>query len=290
MNANPSPSRGHDPVALITGTSSGFGLLTALTLARRGYRVIATMRDLERKNELVQQAEQAGIRERLHLLALDVTDEASVASAVRAVTRHYGRVDVLVNNAGFAVGGFVEEVDMEAWRRQMETNFFGLIAVTKAVLPVMRTQRSGLIINVSSVSGLTGFPGYAPYAASKFAVEGFSESLRQEMLSYGVRVVLVEPGSFRTPIWGKGIAGIHSPEGSPYRARLEEVLRYSRRSAETAPDPQEVADLIARITTKRAPKLRYPVGRGSRVLMIGKALLPWKVLEGMISRSLRAMK
>lgn len=290
MNSNPSPSPAYDPVALITGTSSGFGLLTALTLACRGYRVIATMRDLERKNELVQQAEQAGILERLHLLALDVTDEASVASAVHTVTQHYGRVDVLVNNAGFAVGGFVEEVGMEAWRQQMETNFFGLIAVTKAVLPIMRVQRSGLIINVSSVSGLTGFPGYAPYASSKFAVEGFSESLRQEMLSYGVRVVLVEPGSFRTPIWGKGIAGIHSPEGSPYRARLEEVLRYSRRSAETAPDPQEVADLIARITAKRAPKLRYPVGRGSRVLMIGKALLPWKVLEGIISRSLRAMK
>lgn len=290
MNANPGPSDGLDPVALITGTSSGFGLLTALTLARRGYRVIATMRDLERKNELVQQAEQAGVLDRLHLLALDVTDEASVASAIHAVTQHYGRVDVLVNNAGFAVGGFVEEVGMEAWREQMETNFFGLIAVTKAVLPIMRAQRSGLIINVSSVSGLTGFPGYGPYAASKFAVEGFSESLRQEMLSYGVRVVLVEPGSFRTPIWGKGIAGIHSPEGSPYQARLEEVLRYSRRSAETAPDPQEVADLIARITAKRTPRLRYPVGRGSRLLMIGKALLPWKVLEGIISKSLRGMK
>ncbi|WP_340022956.1 SDR family oxidoreductase [Paenibacillus sp. FSL K6-1096] len=290
MYSNPGPSHGHDPVALITGTSSGFGLLTALTLARRGYRVFATMRDLERKNELVQQAEQAGIRERLHLLALDVTDEASVASAVQSAIKLAGRIDVLVNNAGFAVGGFVEEVSMETWRRQMETNFFGLIAVTKAVLPFMRAQRSGLIINVSSVSGLTGFPGYAPYAASKFAVEGFSESLRQEMLSYGVRVVLVEPGSFRTPIWGKGIAGIHSPEGSPYRARLEEVLRYSRRSAETAPDPQEVADLIARITAKRAPRLRYPVGKGSRVLMIGKALIPWKVLEGIISKSLRAMK
>lgn len=281
---------GHDPIALITGTSSGFGLLTALTLARRGYKVIATMRDLSRKDELVQQAEQAGVLERIHLMTLDVTDESSVASAIHAVTELFGRMDVLVNNAGYAVGGYVEEVSMEAWRRQMETNFFGLIAVTKAVLPIMRMQRAGLIINVSSVSGLTGFPGYAPYAASKFAVEGFSESLRQEMLSFGVRVVLVEPGSFRTPIWGKGIAGIHSSEGSPYQARLEEVLRYSRRTAETAPDPQEVAELIGRITEKRAPKLRYPVGKGSRVLMLGKMLLPWKVLEGIIARSLRAMK
>jgi NAD(P)-dependent dehydrogenase (short-subunit alcohol dehydrogenase family) len=290
MNAIPDLPHGHDPIALITGTSSGFGLLTALTLARKGYKVIATMRDLSRKDELVQQAEQAGVLERIHLMTLDVTDESSVASAIHAVNELFGRIDVLVNNAGFAVGGYVEEVSMEAWRLQMETNFFGLIAVTKAVLPIMRMQRTGLIINVSSVSGLTGFPGYAPYAASKFAVEGFSESLRQEMLSFGVRVVLVEPGSFRTPIWGKGIAGIHSSEGSPYHTRLEEVLRYSRRTAETAPDPQEVAELIGRITEKRAPKLRYPVGKGSRVLMLGKMLLPWKVLEGIIARSLRAMK
>ncbi|NOU82386.1 SDR family oxidoreductase [Paenibacillus sp. LMG 31459] len=290
MNAIPDLPHGHDPIALITGTSSGFGLLTALTLARKGYKVIATMRDLSRKDELVQQAEQAGVLERIHLMTLDVTDESSVASAIHAVNELFGRIDVLVNNAGFAVGGYVEEVSMEAWRLQMETNFFGLIAVTKAVLPIMRMQRTGLIINVSSVSGLTGFPGYAPYAASKFAVEGFSESLRQEMLSFGVRVVLVEPGSFRTPIWGKGIAGIHSSEGSPYHTRLEEVLRYSRRTAETAPDPQEVAELIGRITEKRAPKLRYPVGKGSWVLMLGKMLLPWKVLEGIIARSLRAMK
>lgn len=290
MNTNPNQSHGHEPVALITGTSSGFGLLTAITLARRGYRVIATMRDLGRSKELVQQAEQAGVRERIHLLALDVTDEASIASAIQESLELAGRMDVLVNNAGFAVGGFVEEVSMEEWRRQLETNFFGLVAVTKAVLPHMRVQRSGLIINVSSVSGLSGFPGYGPYAASKFAVEGFSESLRQEMLSFGVHVVLVEPGSFRTPIWDKGITGMHRSEDSPYRTRLEEVLRYSRRASETAPDPQEVADLIGRITALRAPKLRYPVGRGSRVLMIGKALLPWKVLEGIISRSLRAMK
>lgn len=203
MSIIPNLPHGHDPIALITGTSSGFGLLTALTLARRGYKVIATMRDLNRKDELVEQAEQAGVLERIHLMTLDVTDESSVASAIHAVTELFGRIDVLVNNAGFAVGGYVEEVSMEAWRRQMETNFFGLIAVTKGVLPIMRMQRAGLIINVSSVSGLTGFPGYAPYAASKFAVEGFSESLRQEMLSFGVRVVLVEPGSFRTPIWGK---------------------------------------------------------------------------------------
>ncbi|WNS45919.1 SDR family oxidoreductase [Paenibacillus sp. MMS20-IR301] len=290
MNAEHNLFRDPDRIALITGTSSGFGLLTALTLARRGYKVVATMRDLSRQTGLVQQAEQAGVLERIHLMTLDVTEESSIAAAARKITEQFGRIDVLVNNAGFAVGGFVEEVSMDEWRRQMETNFFGLIAVTKAVLPVMRAQGEGQIINVSSVSGLTGFPGYAPYAASKFAVEGFSESLRQELRSFGIKVVLVEPGSFRTPIWGKGIAGMHTREDSPYQARLDEVLRYSRKSAETAPDPQEVAELIGRITGKSKPRLRYPVGKGSRLLIVAKTLLPWKLLESIVARSLKAMK
>lgn len=276
-----------EKIALVTGTSSGFGLLTALQLAGKGYQVIATMRDLSRNTELLIQAEQAGVHKRIHFMTLDVTDSASIHAAVTWVTESFGRIDVLVNNAGFAVGGFIEEVSMEEWRRQMETNFFGLVAVTKAVLPVMREQREGLIVNVSSVSGLTGFPGYGPYAASKWAVEGFSESLRQEMAPFGVRVVLVEPGSFRTPIWEKGIGGLQTRDTSPYKQKLEEVLRYSRRTAETAPDPREVAELIGRITSIPAPKLRYPVGKGSRILILGKALLPWKTLERIIAKGLK---
>ncbi len=279
-----------DDIALITGASSGFGLLTALALARKGYQVAATMRDLTRQGELLRQAEEAGVAERVHVLALDVTDSLSIKLAIAAVKKRFGRIDVLVNNAGFAVGGFVEEVSMEEWRRQMDTNFFGLIEVTQAVLPVMRSQRTGLIVNVSSVSGLTGFPGYAPYAASKYAVEGFSESLRQELLPFGIRVVLVEPASFRTPIWGKGLEGMHTRDQSPYQEQLSQVVRYSRQSAETAPEPDQVARLIARITAMQAPRLRYPVGKGSRLLMIGKTLLPWKVFERIIAKSLKNMK
>lgn len=280
----------NDRVALITGTSSGFGLLSALELAGKGYQVIAGMRDLSRRDELVQQAEQAGLLGRIHPVAMDVTHAVSIDSAVTAILEQFGRIDVLVNNAGLAVGGFVEEVSMEEWRRQMDTNFFGLVEVTKAVLPVMRSQRKGTIINVSSVSGMIGFPGYAPYAASKYAVEGFSESLRQEMNPFGIKVVLVEPGSFRTPIWGKGLTGIQSREDSPYKEKLDEVLRYTRRTAETAPDPQQVAELIGLIAGLRAPKLRYPVGKGSKILIAGKSLLPWKTLERIISRSLAGGK
>ncbi|MDQ0721756.1 NAD(P)-dependent dehydrogenase (short-subunit alcohol dehydrogenase family) [Paenibacillus sp. W4I10] len=275
------------PVALITGTSSGFGMLTAIGLAKQGYLVVATMRDLSRREELVKLAEQAGLAERLQYVQLDVTDAESVQKAVESVLHNNGRIDMLVNNAGFAVGGFIEEVSMEDWRRQMETNLFGLIAVTRAVLPVMREQKQGLIINLSSVSGLSGFPGYAPYAASKFAVEGFTESMRHEMSSFGVRVVLVEPGAYRTPIWNKGLGEIHRSENSPYKHKLDAVLRYSKHASETAPDPQEVADLICRIARMRAPRLRYALGKGSRVLIIGKALLPWKWLERIIALGLK---
>ncbi|MGO4530563.1 SDR family oxidoreductase [Paenibacillus sp. 2TAF8] len=275
------------PVALITGTSSGFGMLTAITLAKQGYRVIATMRDLSRKGELSNRAEEAGVTDRLYYVQLDVTDSESVQTAVDKVLQQYGRIDMLVNNAGFAVGGFIEEVSMEDWRRQIETNLFGLIAVTRTVLPVMREQKRGLIVNLSSVSGLSGFPGYAPYAASKFAVEGFSESLRHEMSSFGIRVVLVEPGAYRTPIWNKGLGEIHQKENSPYKHKLDAVLRYSKQASETAPDPQEVADLIGRIARMRAPRLRYALGKGSRLLIIGKALLPWKWLEWLIARGLQ---
>lgn len=279
--------RANAPVALITGTSSGFGMLTAITLAKQGYLVVATMRDLSRREALAKLAEQAGLAERLQYVQLDVTDAESVQKAVGSALHNNGRIDMLVNNAGFAVGGFIEEVSMEDWRRQMETNLFGLIAVTRAVLPVMREQKQGLIINLSSVSGLSGFPGYAPYAASKFAVEGFTESLRHEMSSFGVRVVLVEPGSYRTPIWNKGLGEIHRSEDSPYKHKLDAVLRYSQHASETAPDPQEVADLIGRIARMRAPRLRYALGKGSRVLILGKAVLPWKWLERIIARGLK---
>ncbi|MFB5673462.1 SDR family oxidoreductase [Paenibacillus terreus] len=271
------------PVVLITGTSSGFGLLTAVTMARKGYRVAAAMRDTGKKGDLMSMARQMGVSDRIHVLPLDVTDSESIEQAVTEIITSYGRIDVLVNNAGFALGGYVEELPMEDWRHQMETNFFGLVAVTREVLPHMRVRGSGLVINVGSVSGLAGFPGYGPYAASKFAVEGFSESLRHEMAPFGVRIVLVEPGAFRTPIWNKGLERIRTADTSPYHDRLQAVLRYSRKAAETAPDPQQVADLVGRIVFMRSPRLRYAVGRGSGLLIWAKTLLPWKWFERIIA-------
>ncbi|XEC96970.1 SDR family oxidoreductase [Paenibacillus tarimensis] len=279
-------NRPEERIAVVTGTSSGFGLLTAVTLSKRGFRVVAAMRDLSRAGDLRSKAGLEGVSERIVYERLDVTDLQAIPRVVAGVLAAYGRIDVLVNNAGFAVGGFVEEVPMDDWRLQMETNFFGLVALTKAVLPAMREQGSGLIVNIGSVSGRIGFPGYAPYAASKFAVAGFSESLRHEMSPYGVRVALIEPGAYRTPIWRKGLEHIRSSAGSPYDEKLQAVLRYSRRAADQAPDPQEVAELVGRIAVSDSGGFRFPVGRGSRLLLWGKALLPWNWLERLIARAL----
>lgn len=281
-----SPSKQQSKLALVTGASSGFGLLTSLALARNGYYVIATMRDLTKQSKLMEAAVQQGVRNNLLCMQLDITDMDKSEQIVTFIKVNYGRMDVLVNNAGYAVGGFVEDIPLINWQEQMDTNFFGLVAMTRAVLPIMREQGSGTIINVSSVSGRMGFPGYAPYAASKFAVEGFSEALRLEMMPFGVNVVLVEPGSYRTDIWQKGFETIHAPANSAYRAKLEAVLRYSKQSAAGAPNPQEVAELIVRIAGLKKPKLRYPIGKGASLLILGKNLLPWRALERIIDRLL----
>ncbi|QGQ99940.1 SDR family oxidoreductase [Paenibacillus psychroresistens] len=274
------------PIVLITGTSSGFGLLTAIALGKAGYHVIATMRDLSKQNRLIERATAENIIQNIECMQLDVTDEKSINQTIKTILAKYQRIDVLVNNAGYAVGGCVEDIPLEVWREQFETNFFGLITLTQAVLPIMRQQKQGKIINISSISGRLGFPGYAAYSASKFAVEGFSESLRHEMLPFGVYVVIVEPGSYKTEIWDKGFANMQTSPESAYRTQLEAVLRYSHKAAKTSPDPQLIADLIVRITAKASPKLRYPLGKGARLSIWGKALLPLKWFEWMLHKLL----
>ncbi|MGE5702101.1 MAG: SDR family NAD(P)-dependent oxidoreductase, partial [Clostridia bacterium] len=189
-------------------------------------------------------------------------------------------------NAGFALGGAAEEIPLDEWKRQFDTNFFGLVAMTQAVLPLMRTQKSGKIVNIGSISGRIGFPGYSPYAASKFAVEGFSESLRLELLPFGIHVVLVEPGAYKTSIWQKGFDTIQVKPGSPYEQMMQKILTISRQTAESAAPPAEVVDVIVKAVTSSAPTLRYPIGKGTRLSIMGKALLPWKWLERAVRRVL----
>src|SRR5579864_6548915 len=193
-----------EKIALITGASSGFGLLTSVELAKAGFRVVATMRDLGRRERLEQAIAAAGVGAKLDISALDVTKFDAIQAFVEAVVRDYGHLDVLVNNAGFAVAGFAEDIKLDELRLQFETNFFGAVAMTKAVLPTMRRQGCGHIIQVSSIAGLHGAITTSSYSASKHALEGWSESLRLEVNSLGIKVVVVEPGAFQTDIWTRG--------------------------------------------------------------------------------------
>jgi len=175
-------------VVLITGASSGFGLLTTVTLARRGWRVLATMRDLTRRDRLEAAAQEAGVLDHIEFLALDVTNAAQIAELAASIAARPDPLDAIVNNAGFAMAGFADDVSDAELRRQFDTNFFGAIAVTRAFLPQLRRQGKGHIIMVSSISGRMGFPGIGSYAASKFALEGWAETLRLEMKPLGVRL------------------------------------------------------------------------------------------------------
>jgi len=274
-----------EKIALITGSSSGFGLLTSLELAKAGFRVVATMRDLGRRGALDQAAVAAGVK--LEIRQLDVTNFDAIPGFVDRVVGDFGRLDVLVNNAGFPVAGFAEDIRLEELRLQFETNFFGAVAMTKAVLPVMRRQGSGHIIQVSSITGLNGAVAASSYAASKFALEGWSESLRLEMNALGVKVVLVEPGAFATDIWERGVKlGQKALDGTSVNRERGQRMR-ERVKALPKRDPIEVARLIAAIAQDPDPKLRYLVGRDARIQLAMKRILPWKWHEKAVANFLK---
>jgi NAD(P)-dependent dehydrogenase (short-subunit alcohol dehydrogenase family) len=274
-------------VAVFTGASSGFGLLTSVELAKAGFRVIASMRDPGKRERLAQAAAAAQVSDRIDVRALDVTQVDAIPEFVDSVIRDYGRIDALVNNAGFAVGGFAEDIRLEELRLQFETNFFGAVAMTKAVLPVMRQQRSGHIIQVSSISGLQGAISVSSYSASKHALEGWSESLRLEVNSLGIKVVLVEPGAFDTGVWTSGAV-----MGQEAKKKTSPNFQRSLRMREviaTIPkaDPIAVARTIVAIARNPSPKLRYLVGRDAKMQLAMKRILPWKWYEKIIANYLR---
>lgn len=276
-----------DKIAVITGTSSGFGLLTAVELAKAGFRVVASMRDLTRRTRLDELAAHANVAAKIDVRRLDVTEIAAIPAFVDGVVRDYGRVDLLVNNAGFAVAGFAEDVKLDEIRMQFETNFFGQVAMTQAVLPVMRKQRSGHIIMVSSIAGLHGSFSISSYSASKHALEGWTESLRLEVNSLGIKVALVEPGSFQTDIWTRGAyLGERMRDGtSPNRERGAKMR--DRVQAIPKADPMVVVRAIVAIAQDPNPKLRHVVGRDARIQLAMKRLLPWKWHEKIIANFLK---
>ena len=275
-------------VAIVTGSSSGFGLLTVVELAKAGFSVVATMRQIDRRDRLDKALAAAGndFAEKVEVRQLDVTDFDKIPSIIAGIARDHGRVDVLVNNAGFAVGGFAEDVALDELRLQMDTNFFGQVAVTKAVLPVMRAQRSGHIVIVSSILGLISQPMVSSYCASKHALEGWAESLRIELRALGIKVVLIEPGAFKTDIWTRNVMVSRgaTDASSANKDRSRKYADGVKESTRTMADPIEVAQLIARVSQNPNPRLRYLAGRDAKMGYFLSSLLPWNLWEGMVEK------
>jgi NAD(P)-dependent dehydrogenase (short-subunit alcohol dehydrogenase family) len=276
-------------IAVVTGSSSGIGLLTAVELARNGYRVVATMRNLANSGKLEEQAQTAGVRDRLDLRRADITEFDSLPGAVEAIVRDHGGIDVLVNNAGFSVAGFAEDMTLAELRQQLETNFFGNVAMTKAVLPVMRARKSGHIITVTSVGGLVGQPMLSAYCASKYALEGWSESLRIETHSLGIRVSLVEPGAYDTDIWERNVViakGAVDP-ASPNKERSQRFAEFVKSNKGRRRDAREVANLIVRIAQDPNPKLRYLIGGDAKLQVWLKRIVPWQRYERLVATAVK---
>ena len=272
-------------VAVVTGSSTGIGFETSLMLARNGYFTYATMRDIQKSKEIERIAQQENLP--IRIVEMDVDNDNSVKTTIEKIISERNRIDILVNNAGYGLFGALEDVPMEEIKRQYETNVFGVIRVSQNVLPIMRSQRDGIIINISSVSGLAGIPSQSVYVSTKFALEGLSESLSFEVESYGIKIILIEPGVINTGF----VEDLVVPDKyninknrqtvqkavnrdnnslSYYNNTIEKFLSFYYPAMSNAPHPRTVANEIIQAIEKVSnekevgPFLRVPVGRDAK--------------------------
>jgi short-subunit dehydrogenase len=267
-------------VAVVTGSSSGIGNETSLLLARNQITTYATMRNVSKGDGLREIASKEKIP--LNVAQLDVNDDSSVNSAIDNIIKENGRIDILVNNAGYSLFGSVEESSLEEIKQQFETNIFGLIRTTKAVIPTMRKQGNGTIINVSSAGGIIGLmPFLTAYHATKFAVEGFTESLRQELADFNINIILIEPGSISSNMVNniKNAKG-YDPNKSPYAKMVQQVFQgYESISGSYSSQSSKVAHTILDVINSSDPELRNPVGKDAESIFKARARLSDKELE-----------
>ena len=260
-------------VAVVTGSSSGIGFETALLLARSGFHTYASMRNLEKSKKITEISNREKLP--LQIVQLDVNDDRSVNEAIDKIASENKRIDVAVNNAGYGLFGSLEDTSIEEIKSQFETNFFGVIRVTQKVLPVMRMQWSGgTIVNVSSVGGCVGVPILSAYQSTKFALEGLSESMSYELASFGIRVVIIEPGFIRTNIMNSSISAKKALDPkSPYfplTKKVENLFKSMMDNASSSYPPEEVAKTILKAVTSENPQLRYTVGDDAAAIMQAK--------------------
>jgi NADP-dependent 3-hydroxy acid dehydrogenase YdfG len=267
-------SKNRSKNVLITGCSSGFGFLTSLKLAQEGYKVYATMRNMKKSQPLLDEASARKVL--LQLLRLDVTDPSSIEEALSAVQEQDGALHVLINNAGYGMAGFFEDISDREFRDQMETNFFGVLNLTRAALPLLRKAEGAKIINMSSVSGYTAFPALSPYHASKWAHQD-------------IEVVLLEPSAYRTKALNENArfaAAAANPRSIYYPYSQMMLKAFERRNGKLKNDPNDVPDRIISILRHRKNKLRHIIGRRGKTLYWVRRLIPFRLMEWFINRYL----
>ncbi|MFF0034941.1 oxidoreductase [Streptomyces mirabilis] len=268
-------------VALVTGASSGIGEVTALKLQELGYTVYGAARRVERMSRLAE----AGV----HVLPMDVTDTGSMQAGVDGIIAESGRIDVLVNNAGYGSYGAIEDVPLDEARAQFEVNIFGAARLIQLVLPHMRAQRSGTIVNISSMGGKIHTPLGGWYHGTKFALEGLSDCLRMELKPFGVDVVVVEPGAIRTEWGGIAADNLRKTSGDTAYAVQADAMAESLGSESTArrsSPPSVIADTVAKAVTARRPRTRYAVGFGARPLIFLRRALPDRAYDALVARAM----
>ena len=257
-----------EKVAVVTGSSSGIGYETSLALAREGYFTYATMRDLKKEAVIKKIAEEENLP--LKVIELDVDNDDSVQNAVETIIEEKQRIDVLVNNAGWGIWGTAEDVSIEEFRAQFETNFFSVVRMIQKVAPIMRKQGTGDIVNISSIAGRIGFPVSTAYISSKFAIEGLSESLRYELGPFGIDVIIIEPGVIKTNFFDSMKTAKKADDA--YKEITEKVISGVKMMAEMGTPPKEVANVIIKSLKEEKPLPRYVVGNDAAMFLEAKKM------------------
>jgi NAD(P)-dependent dehydrogenase (short-subunit alcohol dehydrogenase family) len=255
-----------EKVALVTGSSSGIGFETALLLSKSGFHTYASMRNLEKSKNITEIVNTENLP--LRVIQLDVNDDISVKNAINKIIAENGRIDVIINNAGYGLFSPIEDITLDQVKEQFETNFFGVVRLVKEVLPVMRKQRNGIIVNVSSGAGRVAIPVSSAYVATKFALEGLSESMRYELKEFGINIIIIEPGVIRTNfVENMKTAGTRSRSESPYADLIGRTLKGFGGLMDNSSPPKLVAEAILNAITSKEPEIRYVVGDDAKSIM-----------------------
>lgn len=272
-----------EKVALVTGSSSGIGLETALALAKDGYHTFASMRDVSKAGELENAAKKENLP--IEVIELDVDKEESITSAVKKVIEDAGRLDILVNNAGYGQFGCTEDVSVDEFRKQFETNFFSVVRIIQEVAPIMRNQKSGTIVNISSVAGRMGLPGSPAYISSKFALEGLGECLRYELGQFGIKTTLIEPGVIKTNFF-ESMKVPDSKSDPKYKELTDHILSGLKMMVQMGTAPSQVAEVIIKAIHDDEMLPRYIVGTDAAMFMEAKKMKTDLEFEKYMSKEL----